>query len=69
MNKFFLSIMHSWGSNTPPEVIWGLNDLLDWAKGKGFQPSENVSFSEDDRDHEVNELLVKELSEWFENLK
>lgn len=69
MEKFFLSVMHSWGSMTPPEVIWSLNDLLEWAKYKGFRPSQNVEFSEDDRDHEINELLVKELSKWFENLK
>lgn len=70
MRNFFLSIMHSWGSDTPPEVIWSLNDLLEWAKSKGFNPSENVSFSEDnDSDYETNELLVKELSDWFENLK
>ena len=28
MEKFFLTIMHSWGSDTPQEVFWGLNDYL-----------------------------------------
>ena len=37
MKKFFSTILYSWGSDTPQEVIWGLNDLLDWVKSKGFQ--------------------------------
>jgi hypothetical protein len=36
MEKFFLTLMHSWGSDTPQEVFWGLNDLITWAKTKGF---------------------------------
>ena len=30
MKTFFSTILHSWGSDTPQEVIWGLNDLLEW---------------------------------------
>jgi len=26
------TLLHSWGSETPPEVIWGLNELVDWAE-------------------------------------
>ena len=34
MEEFFLTIMHSWGSDTPQEVFWGLNDLVKWQKQK-----------------------------------
>ena len=75
MNKFFLTIMHSWGSDTPQEVFWGLNDLLNWAKTKGFTTSKyfddpiEYSGTEKDQISKDNEQLVKELSDFFENLK
>ena len=73
MEKFFLSIMHSWGSDTPQEVFWSLNDLLSWANSKGFEQSTNYGFGDPLYDSEdtqrTNDILVKELSEWFENLK
>jgi len=31
MKKFFETLLYSWGSDAPPEVIWALNDLLDYA--------------------------------------
>ena len=37
MKQFFSTIISSWGSDTPEEVFWALNDLLTWAKSKGFQ--------------------------------
>ena len=69
MKTFFSTILHSWGSDTPPEVIWGLNDLLTWAKSKGFKThlwfEESTSSVQND-----NETLVKELSDFFEeNMK
>jgi hypothetical protein len=77
MEKFFLTIMHSWGSDTPQEVFWGLNDLITWVKTKGFD-NKGLWFEDpievDVKDQEPtiknNEQLVKELSEFFEkNLK
>ncbi len=73
MNKFFLSILHSWGSDTPSEVFWALNDLLTWAKTKGFK-SEDIFedplelYDREEEIHTTNERLVKELSEWFETI-
>lgn len=32
MNKFFLTLLHSWGSDTPDEVFWALSDMLNWVK-------------------------------------
>lgn len=71
MEKFFLTIMHSWGSDTPQEVFWGLNDLITWAKTKGFD-NKGIWFNDPlEADEETtnndNEQLVKELSEFFEN--
>lgn len=73
MEKFFLTIMHSWGSDTPQEVFWGLNDLITWAKTKGFD-NKGLWF-EDPIGHNVdeakaqsdNDQLIKALSEFFEN--
>jgi len=28
--KALRTLLHSWGSDTPPEVIWGLNDMIAW---------------------------------------
>ena len=63
MEKFFLTIMDSWSSDTPNEVI---NDLLIWAKSKGFQT--HLWFEESTTQGFVanNETLVKELSDFFE---
>jgi len=24
------TLLHSWGSDTPPEVFWGLNEQIEW---------------------------------------
>ena len=62
MKTFFSTILYSWGSDTPPEVIWGLNNLLTWAKSKGFKT--HLCFEESVQND--NETLVKELSDFFE---
>jgi hypothetical protein len=73
MKQFFLSIMASWGGDTPPEVIWSLNDLLKFAKSKGFQTDlefgEVDAFDEPEATevHNNNETLVQELSKFFED--
>lgn len=73
MEKFFLTILHSWGSDTPQEVFWALNDLIKYAKTKGFV---TTNYFDDPLDHEdtepihkVNKQLIKELSEFFNKLK
>ncbi len=75
MNKFFLSLLHSWGSDTPQEVFWALDDLLKWTKTKGFKTDLNfddpINYNSPESDDIVknNEQLIKELSDFFENLK
>jgi hypothetical protein len=74
MKQFFSTIMNSWGSDTPQEVIWSLNDLLTWAKSKGFQTKlefgeELNAFSELQATQICNDnkTLVQELSKFFES--
>lgn len=73
MKQFFSTIMYSWGSDTPQEVIWGLNNLLKWAKSKGFQTTlefDVVNAYDDPQAtqvHNDNETLVAELSKFFED--
>jgi hypothetical protein len=72
MEKFFYGIMSYWGGDTPQEVIWALNDLLVWAKSKGFQTSltfDLVTAYDEPQSTLVynnNEILIKELCEFFE---
>jgi hypothetical protein len=72
MEKFFLTILHSWGSDTPQEVFWALNDLIDFAKTKGFVTKDYFNDPLDGDEEsviETNEQLIKELSEFFNKLK
>jgi hypothetical protein len=73
MEKFFLTILHSWGSDTPQEVFWGLNDLIEYAKTKGFVTTnyfdDPLDYADTEPIHKVNEQLIKELSEFFNKLK
>lgn len=40
------TLFYSWGSDTPSEVIWGANDLLDWYELE-FNVSLDIRFLED----------------------
>lgn len=69
MEKFFLTILHSWGSDTPQEVFWALNDLITYAKSKGFVTTNIFSGFDRGLDSDAqeniiatNEKLIKELS-------
>lgn len=75
MKQFFSTILRSWGHDTPQEVFWALNHLLEYAKSKGFTStityfSENNQFDDDvDIDNTPNDQLVEELTIFFDNLK
>jgi len=76
MNEFFLTLLHSWGSDTPEEVFWALDNMLDWAKKKGFKTNLNfnnpMNYSSEESEKNIvenNEKLIKELCDFFENLK
>jgi len=46
-----------WGSNTPPEVFWGCNDLLLWYE-KEYNVSLGIRFDEEkDNFQEVIEVI------------
>lgn len=60
--------MGSWGGDTPPEVIWSLNDLLEYARENGFH-NDGSEFEEDqsiDSNVIQNSILIDELTEFFE---
>lgn len=77
MKQFFSTLISSWGSDTPEEVFWALNDLLTWAKSKGFQttlefvvPDTCLLYgSSSEYETQVNndnQTLVEELTKFFE---
>jgi hypothetical protein len=46
------SLFYDWGSDTPDEVFWGCNELLDWYE-KEYNVQLNIRFERDD-DYECN---------------
>lgn len=38
--KAIETLLNAWGHDTPPEVIWGVNELLEW-----YEKEYNVSFN------------------------
>lgn len=47
-------LFYSWGSDTPPEVFWGCNQLLDWYDIE-FDVQLNIRFNEENPN--VDEVL------------
>lgn len=47
------TLFHSWGSDTPNEVYWGANELLDWYE-KEFYISLGIRFERDDQTFDTN---------------
>ena len=72
MKQFFSTLISSWGSDTPEEVFWALNDLLTWAKSKGFQTTlefvvpDTPLMNEPESQVDNNQTLVEELTKFFE---
>jgi hypothetical protein len=74
MREFFLTIMHSWGSDTPQEVFWALNDMVNWLKTKGFKSEvdyfeDPIEYSDSPRQRMINsdnDKLIKDISEFIE---
>ena len=70
MKNFFTTLFGSWGGDTPQEAIWAANDLLKWAKSKGFQTNRvfiDYAFEGNNADQDNNEILMSELSKFFED--
>jgi hypothetical protein len=49
----------SWGSDTPTEVFWGANELLDWYE-KEFNLSLGIRFERDEETFDTNYNAVIE---------
>lgn len=55
-------LLHSWGSDTPPEAIWGLNELVDWAE-KEYNVTINNRFSEPYEDNPLDpDVVIDEIT-------
>ena len=49
----------SWCSDTPTEVLWGANELLDWYE-KEFNLSLGIRFERDEKTYDTNYNAVIE---------
>lgn len=72
--KAIETLYNSWGSDAPPEVIWGLNDLVDWIEEeynlcigvfKEINKGEDdpKDYEEDGIYYDHNQRLIKKLRE------
>ena len=59
------TLFYSWGSDTPEEVYWGANELLDWAE-KEFNIELPLRFERDEETYEDN---YEEVIKMLEDLK
>jgi hypothetical protein len=51
--KALSTLFHSWVSETPSEVFWGTNELLDWYEQE-FNIQLGIRFERDDETWETN---------------
>lgn len=51
--KSLSTLFFSWGSDTPDEVFWGANELLDWYE-KEFNLSLGIRFERDEQTFDTN---------------
>ena len=47
------TLFFSWGGDTPDEVFWGANELLDWYE-KEFNLSLGIRFERDEQTFDTN---------------
>tara|TARA_Y100001938_G_C8040182_1_gene405737 strand:+ start:1070 stop:1282 length:213 start_codon:yes stop_codon:yes gene_type:complete len=47
------TLFYSWGGDTPDEVFWGANELLDWFEDE-FEVKLNIRFERDENTFETN---------------
>lgn len=55
--KWLTTLLYSWGSDTPQEVIWGINEMVQWLNEKhGFELEELYEpYSSEAEDPDYNE--------------
>ena len=51
------TLLNSWGSEAPPEAIWGLNELVGWVKEEYGLTELEIEFEEEDEDGTNSERL------------
>lgn len=56
--KALTGLFFDWGSDTPPEVFWGANDLLEWYEAE-YGVSLGIRFDEENPNfEEVIEAII-----------
>ena len=50
------TLFYSWGGDTPPEVIWGGNEILDWIEIE-FNVKFIIRFSEEEDNYNYDEVI------------
>jgi hypothetical protein len=56
------TLFFSWGSDTPDEVYWGCNELLDWYE-KEFNVQLNIRFERDDDYNSTYEEVIQAIQD------
>jgi hypothetical protein len=71
LKLFFYNILDGWGSDTPPEAIWALHQLLLYSIDKGFKVTEEElvqSTYENDQNIFFNEEFIERWTTFLEGL-
>lgn len=63
--KSLSTLFHSWGSDTPPEVTWGANELLDWYEAE-YNVKLNIRFCES---YQEPDLLYRPYEDVIERIQ
>lgn len=64
MKEFLGNLLYDWGGNTPKEVIWACNTLLEYAKKHGFES--DIEFEENYPSAIENGSLALKLATYLE---
>lgn len=63
--KSLSTLFYSWGSDTPEEVYWGCNELLDWLESE-YDIKLGIRFERDEETYESNyDEVVKKIDDIF----
>lgn len=57
------TLLHSWGSDTPPEAIWAANEFVDFFAEVRGKENHNIEFKEDLNDDDLD-IIFNKLKTW-----
>jgi len=64
--QWLTDLLYSWGSDTPSEVIWGINAFIDYLNAR-YQINIEYMIEFDDSNH--NQIIAKDISEFLNKLE